>query len=198
MDNSFWNTYSIYINRLNYEAEDLIWETIYEINDFPTNRQDEIIRSVYKWINYYNFISKTLGADSPRKKSYYKSIKDFFCYYYPEGKVIFKSLKKKVNPKSADKYDESGLKEYFDFCAKKLPTYIENVITDNPDDRHWSAVAVTGIIKSYIIISNQFSADRYAVDVRTYMLNHGFSEKDFEAFEDDRLKESVYYQGIQL
>ena len=201
MDKLFWDKhfgYGIYIENLNYEAEDLIWGLIDKIDTIPADKQSEYIQAIYKRINYYNYLSKLSGSGSPRKKSYYKSIKDFFCRSYPEGKITFQKFAKTVNPKTAAEYNDSGLEEYIDFCASVIPGDIKAVLNDNPEDRHWSAVAVNGKIKSYLIIKNQFTDNQKPVDIKRYFTENGFSDEDYEKFEADRLKESAYYRGLQI
>ena len=90
------------------------------------------------------------------------------------------------------------MEEYIDFCASVIPGDIKAVLNDNPEDRHWSAVAVNGMIKSYLIIKNQFTDNQKPVDVKRYFTENGFSDEDYEKFEADRLKESAYYRGLQI
>ena len=65
MDKLFWDKhfgYGIYIENLNYEAEDLIWGLIDKIDTIPADKQSKYIQAIYKRINYYNYLSKLSGT----------------------------------------------------------------------------------------------------------------------------------------
>ncbi len=179
MNEDFYNSYLPYIKALNGEAENLIWETVYLIDSAPGEKRDDEIRNIYNLINSFNYVSETINSRTLRKKANYSSIKDFFCFAYPEGKAIFKNFKKRVKPVKAEKFNDSGLKEYFEFCAGKIPDNIKNVLSDNPEDRHWSAVWANGLIKSYLILMNQFTCDKKPVDIKSYFAQNGFSDADY-------------------
>jgi len=78
-----------------------------------------------------------------------------------------------------------------------LPSEIDEVLNDSAEDPHHSAVHVSNLIKCCIEMWTQLGKELPYYDVKSFILFQGFSEKEYEAFEESRRKESVYYGGRQ-
>ena len=78
-----------------------------------------------------------------------------------------------------------------------LPNYIDEVLNDSVEDPHYSAVYVSNLIKILIEFETELGEELPYHDVKSFILFNGFDEKEYEAFENSRLEESVYYQGVQ-
>lgn len=193
MKDYFWNEYGLYIEKLNYEAEKLIWDIVNRIVNTNISEYEEELKLVYHYISLYLFICNKYYDNFPQK-----NIRDFFCKDYPEGEKIFKTISDRVKPKEQTVFEDRELENYFDFCASVIPNHIKQLLKDNPEDRHWSAVSINGKIKSYLIIKNQFAQVKKPVDIKRYFTENDFSVSDYNFFEKRRLEESAYYRGIQL
>ncbi len=75
---------------------------------------------------------------------------------------------------------------------------IAEVLNDSSKDPHFSAVAVSNIIKCYIDIENQMHVKLPYNDVKSYFEFSPFTTEEYDLFEKSRLKESKYYRGKQF
>ena len=80
----------------------------------------------------------------------------------------------------------------------RLLTNVQEILDDSLDDPQHSAVYTSNLIKCYIKVMNQLGYELPYTDVKGYILYDGYSEKDYEAFENSRMKESCYYIGEQF
>ena len=79
-----------------------------------------------------------------------------------------------------------------------LQMYISEVLEDSLDNPDHSAVYASNLIKCYIKVMKDLGNVLPFNDVKGYILGSGFSEEDYELFENSRKKESVYYIGEQF
>ena len=79
-----------------------------------------------------------------------------------------------------------------------LQIYIQEVLDDQPDSPEHSAVYTSNMIKCYIKLMNETGNKLPFDDVKGYILYNGFSEHEYERFENSRKKEAEYYKGIQF
>ena len=75
---------------------------------------------------------------------------------------------------------------------------IYNVLNDSEEDPHYSAVAATNLIKSYIQIMTELGKKLPYNDVKSFFEDCAYTEDEYNAFEKSRLKESEYYRGKQF
>lgn len=74
---------------------------------------------------------------------------------------------------------------------------IDEVLNDSETDPHFSAVAVSNMIKCYIEIEKQLGTKLPYADVKTYFEFCAYTEDEYKLFETRRRKESEYYSDIQ-
>lgn len=74
---------------------------------------------------------------------------------------------------------------------------IENVLQDSEDDPHYSAVTANSLVKCYIEIMEQLGDELPFSNVEEFIRNLGYSEDEYLIFEKKRMKEAVYYRGVQ-
>lgn len=74
---------------------------------------------------------------------------------------------------------------------------INNVLNDSETDPHYSAVAVTNIIKCYIELMDELDEKLPYNNVEEFFDFNAYTEDEYKIFEEIRRKESKYYRGIQ-
>ena len=84
---------------------------------------------------------------------------------------------------------------HFDFWLSNL---IAQVLEDSDDDPEFSAVTASNCIKCYIQVMKDFKQPIPYQTVKEYILQEGFTESEYEIFEQKRNKESKYYIGEQF
>lgn len=77
--------------------------------------------------------------------------------------------------------------------------FMDDVMEDSEEDPEYSAVTLNNLILCVIRLQKMLD-DTYPIQtVREYFLEtHFYTEKDFERFEENRKKESLYYIGKQF
>jgi len=88
------------------------------------------------------------------------------------------------------------LLRYTDYCIEEL---LDKVMADNRDDPEYSAVTLRNLIICLLRV-NHILDDSYPImNVKEYILaTQYYTEEDYMAFEENRLKESTYYVGVQF
>lgn len=74
---------------------------------------------------------------------------------------------------------------------------IDNVLSNSPEDPHYSAVAATNKIKCYIQIMNELGEDLPYSNVEEFFEFNAYTKKEYRLFEKSRKRESQYYRGVQ-
>ncbi len=93
--------------------------------------------------------------------------------------------------------DKDKLQYLFKFIDEYLCDSIDEVLHDSRDDPHFSAVAVSNMIKCYIYIEKQMGENLPFDDVKSYFDYNVYTEAEYQIFEESRSKESQYYKDIQ-
>lgn len=92
---------------------------------------------------------------------------------------------------------EEKLRYLFRFIDEFIFDSIDEVLNDSQTDPHFSAVAVSNIIKCYIDIEKELGTQLPYTDVKSFFEFNGYSKQEYEMFEKSRYKESIYYKDIQ-
>lgn len=74
---------------------------------------------------------------------------------------------------------------------------IDKVLSDSPNDPHYSAVAATNKIKCYIQIMNELGETLPYSNVEEFFEFNAYTKEEYRLFEESRRKESQYYRGVQ-
>ena len=74
---------------------------------------------------------------------------------------------------------------------------IDNVLSDDESDRHYSAVAAANRIKCYIDIMNELGKTLPYKSVEQFFDFNAYTKEEYRRFEEIRQKESVFYRGVQ-
>lgn len=90
------------------------------------------------------------------------------------------------------------LKYLLNDTVNQIIWLIENVLSDSETDPHFSAVDTTNRIKCYIQIMTELGDTLPYHDVKSFFKRNGFTEEEFQLFEEKRRKESGYYRGVQF
>lgn len=93
--------------------------------------------------------------------------------------------------------DEEKLQYLFRFMEEYLCLCINEVLNDSTEDPHFSAVAVSNMIKCYISIEEQMETNLPYKDVKTYFAYNVYTEEEYQRFETSRKREAKYYKDIQ-
>ena len=93
--------------------------------------------------------------------------------------------------------DIEKLEYFLIHMEDKLCRMTENVLQDSKEDPHYSAVTVTNLIKCYIQIMKELGEECPYDSVESFFEYNLYTKEEFEAFEENRKKESVYYRGVQ-
>ena len=85
---------------------------------------------------------------------------------------------------------------------RHLDHYIDelvwNVLGNDPEDPHYSAVTATNCIKCYIELCGELGENPPYSNVEGYLRHAGLTEGECCRFEESRAEESVYYIGEQF
>ena len=85
------------------------------------------------------------------------------------------------------------------YLLKFMDDYIENliydVLSDSPQDPHYSAVTACNLIKCYIKVMNENNREINYCDIKGYFENHSFTKQEYERFLESAQKETEYYIG---
>ncbi len=92
---------------------------------------------------------------------------------------------------------EEKLKYLFRFIDGFIYDSIDEVLNDSQTDPHYSAVAVSNIIKCYIDLEKELGTQLPYIDVESFFEFNGYSKQEYKKFEKSRHKESKYYKDIQ-
>ena len=94
--------------------------------------------------------------------------------------------------------NQEKLKYVLHHFGYSMEALVWNVLENNPDDPHYSAVTATNYIKCYIELCEELGESLSYSDVEGYLRFIGLSEEECRLFEESRAKESVYYIGKQF
>ena len=86
------------------------------------------------------------------------------------------------------------------FVCMMYPTmeqYVDEVLNDSETDPEYSAVAASNIIKCYIQIMTDLDSAPSFNDVESFFKINGYTDEEYQRFEESRKKESQYYIGTQ-
>ena len=84
---------------------------------------------------------------------------------------------------------------HFDCYIDEL---VGNVLGNDPEDPHYSAVAATNCIKCYIELCEEWGENLSYSDVEGYLRHAGLTEEECRRFEESRAEESLIYIGEQF
>lgn len=172
--------------------EDEIWRIIHEA--IYNGNSDELysLKYVEKLINSLVSVSKSIGERPP-----FSNMKDFFCYYSPEGKMEYNSFLHLKEVKNDFDFKEDELDFLLKHTEGEICRLIVKVLNNDPNDPHYSAVYATNQIKCYILISKHLGKSLSYNNVFDFFITHGFSQKQYINFEISRKEESIIYRGTQ-
>ena len=86
------------------------------------------------------------------------------------------------------------------FLAMMYPTmemYVEQVLNDSKTDPEYSAVTASNVIKCYIQIMTDLGEPPSFDSVEAFFKLNGYTDEEYQWFEEWRKKESQYYIGVQ-
>lgn len=86
------------------------------------------------------------------------------------------------------------------FLRMMYPTmeqYVDQVLNDSETDPEYSAVAASNVIKCYIQIMTDLDNAPSFNDVESFFKINGYSDEEYQRFEECRKRESQYYIGTQ-
>lgn len=173
-------------------TDDEIWRIIHEAIHNGTSEKLFSVNYVEKLINSYISISNITGEKLP-----YGNMKEFFCYYSPEGMTEYNSFVSSRNITDDCVFNENDIDFLLKHKEGEMCRFILNVLNNDPNDPHYSAVYAVNQIKCFIDVSNQLGRALTFDDVFGFFITHGFSQKQYTDFEISRKDESKIYRGIQ-
>ncbi|MGN0547909.1 MAG: hypothetical protein ACI4I3_11310 [Acutalibacteraceae bacterium] len=174
------------------ETEDEIWRIIHETVYNGTSEKLFSVNYVEKLINSYISISNIIGEKLP-----YGNMKEFFCYYSPEGITEYNSFVSSRKITDDCIFNENDIDFLLKHKEGEMCRFILNVLNNDPNDPHYSAVYAVNQIKCFIDVSNQLGRALTFDDVFGFFITHGFSQKQYLNFEISRKDESKIYRGPQ-
>ena len=86
------------------------------------------------------------------------------------------------------------------FLRMMYPTmeeWVDQVLNDSETDPEYSAVAATNIIKCYVKIMTDLGYPPSFNNVKSFFEINGYTDEEYQRFEESRKKESQYYIGPQ-
>lgn len=86
------------------------------------------------------------------------------------------------------------------FLRMMYPTmeqYVDQVLNDSETDPEYSAVTASNIIKCYVQIMTDLGNAPSFNNVESFFKINGYTDEEYQRFEECRKKESQYYIGIQ-
>lgn len=140
-------------------------------------------------IESYITVSELMGEELP-----YSDVKGFFCDWNPDGEKLYAEF---TALRSGEKYAGDDLTFLLRHTEGEICRLITNVLANDPDDPHYSAVFAANMIKCYIDISEQTGKILSFGNVFEFFITHGFSQKQYECFELSRKDEAPTYRGVQ-
>lgn len=175
------------------DAENLIWKEIQSYTD-GFGKPKHSIEYIKNMIECYISLSKENNEPAP-----YHTIKDFFCPNDNENGEFEKEYNKFMSCKSAIQETFEQNKELFwiNHIESDICGFIRNVLNDSETDPHFSAVYASNIIKCIIHLMKELGRSLPYSNIKSFFEHNGFTQAEYEAFEENRKKESVYYRGIQ-
>ncbi len=173
-------------------TDDEIWRIIHEAIHKGTSEKPFSVNYVEKLINIYISISNLTGEKLP-----YGNMKDFFSFYSPEGMTEYNSFVSSRSLTDDCVFNENDIAFLLKHKEGEMCRLILNVLNNDPNDPHYSAVYAANQIKCFIDVSNQLGRTLTFDDVFGFFITHGFSQKQYLNFEISRKDESKIYRGIQ-
>lgn len=86
------------------------------------------------------------------------------------------------------------------FLRMMYPTmemYVDQVLNDSETDPEYSAVTASNVIKCYIQIMTDLGEAPSFDSVESFFELNGYTDEEYQRFEECRRKESQYYIGTQ-
>ncbi|MGN0572868.1 MAG: hypothetical protein ACI4IX_02905 [Acutalibacteraceae bacterium] len=173
-------------------TDDEIWRIIHEAIHNGTSEKPFSVNYVEKLINSYISISDLIGEKLP-----YGNMKEFFCYYSPEGITEYNSFVGSRNITDDCVFKEKDIEFLLKHKEGEICRLITEVLNNDPNDPHYSAVYAVNQIKCFIDVSNQLGRALTFDDVSGFFITHGFLQKQYSNFEISRKDESKTYRGPQ-
>lgn len=93
--------------------------------------------------------------------------------------------------------DTEKVKYFLNMMYPTMEMYVEQVLNDSKTDPEYSAVAASNVIKCYVQIMTEIGNIPSFNDVESFFYINGYSDEEYQWFEECRKKESQYYIGIQ-
>ena len=192
MEKEFWEIYKSQIFLLISNKENEIWEIIHNINNKNLLYSTHIVNYVEQLIISYIYISKMIGNQLP-----YNNTKDFFCYCNPEGVYEYENFNLNEEHKIQNDSYEDKLIFLLRHTEGEICKLIFDVLNDNDDDPHFSAVYCSNMIKCFMDISSAIGCSLLYNDICGFFIAHGFCLNQYYDFENKRKIESDCYRGVQ-
>ena len=79
----------------------------------------------------------------------------------------------------------------------RIEELVDKVLSDSEADPHYSAVYVSNKIKCYVQIMSELGEKLPYNSVKEFFEFNAYSQEEYRLFEEKRIKESQYYQGVQ-
>lgn len=92
---------------------------------------------------------------------------------------------------------DNSISIILDYTKNKLISQINNVLHDSVSDPQYSSVTTNNMILCYIKLNSCMEHISYKKTVRDFFSDCGFSDVEYNRFEQSRVNESVYYVGVQ-
>lgn len=93
--------------------------------------------------------------------------------------------------------DIEKIKYFLTVMYPTMEMYVDQVLNDSKTHPEYSAVAATNVIKCYIQIMTDLGNAPAFNNVETFFKLNGYTDEEYERFEECRKKESKYYIGVQ-
>ena len=173
-------------------TDDEIWRIIHETVYNGTSDKLFSVNYVEKLINSYISISNIIGEKLP-----YGNMKEFFSFYSPEEMNEYNSFVSSRKITDDCVFSENDIDFLMKHKEGEICRLITDVLNNDPNDPHFSAVYAVNQIKCFIYVSNLLGRALTFDDVFGFFITHGFSQKQYTDFEISRKDESQIYRGIQ-
>ena len=192
MEKYFLEPYKNRISLLISNKENEIWKIIHNITNENNSHNSVVMSYINELIISYIYVSKLIGEILP-----YNNVEDFFSYYNLENICEYNNFSKnRLQKNQKVSYDEM-----FVFLLRhtegEICRFIFEVLNDNDEDPHFSAVYTSNMIKCFIEVSNIFGHSLLYSDAWSFFVAHGFDWKQYSDFENKYKTESVIYRGTQ-
>ncbi len=93
--------------------------------------------------------------------------------------------------------DAEKIKYFLTMVYPTMEMYVDQVLNDSKTDPDYSAVAASNVIKCYIQIMTDLGNPPSFNSVETFFKINGYTDEEYNRFEECREKESRYYIGVQ-